>query len=35
MWRRLEAELAGTPVDLPVLPEPAGVDSFLGEPRLR
>jgi N-carbamoylputrescine amidase len=32
MWRRLEAELAGTPVDLLVLPELAGVDSFWVSP---
>lgn len=32
MWRRLEAELVGTPVDLLVLPEFAGVDSFWTNP---
>ncbi|MEY9137179.1 putative amidohydrolase [Bradyrhizobium diazoefficiens] len=32
MWRRLERELAKAPVDLLVLPELAGVDSFWGSP---
>jgi N-carbamoylputrescine amidase len=32
MWRRLEDQLAGTPVDLLVLPELAGVDSFWASP---
>jgi len=31
-WRRLEDELARTPVDLLVLPELAGVDSFWANP---
>ncbi|MCP3476492.1 carbon-nitrogen hydrolase family protein [Bradyrhizobium sp. CCGUVB1N3] len=32
MWRRLESELAKVPVDLLVLPELAGVDSFWESP---
>jgi len=32
MWRRLENELTETPVDLLVLPELAGVDSFWSNP---
>lgn len=32
MWRRLEDQLAATPVDLLVLPELAGVDSFWVNP---
>ena len=32
MWQRLAAEFAKSPVDLLVLPELAGVDSFWSSP---
>ena len=35
MWQRLAAEFDTSPVDLLVLPELAGVEQFLEQPRFR